>query len=552
MTLHTFDKRMEDRGAITAAVVLFYSALAVFFTWPLATDLSTRVIAHFDPPFSAWRLARVVHNMSSGGPLFDGEIFWPAQQTLAYSDAMLVQAVLAWPLLAAGLTPLAVLNLLTMAGVAGSATAAYVLARRLTGSTGGALVAGLVFAFAPYRRDHLQHLELQWALWTPLAFWAWHRTLDGGRARDGLLCAAFVLLQLLSCVYYGLFLVVAMAVVCPLTLVLRRDRLGPSALGGLAAGAAVVVLVAAAYQRPYAVARDLVGERDLDETAGYSARASSYLAATPDNLLYGARTKALGDNERRLFPGITPIAFSIVALVPPAQPVALIYGVATAVAWEASLGTSGHIYPLLRAGLPPFRSVRAPARFATIVLLGLSVLTAFGLARTARMATGRVVTLAAGALLILEYSNTPLSVQWIPRERPDVYTWISGQPKQVTLELPVPRMSELPLHDAFYMYAQTWHWHPLANGYSGHYTQAYLDLLDALTGFPDKQSSDAMSRTGIQRVILHRDLFRPGEYARIVAALDGHPDYNLLTTTTDHMGEARVYVFLPGLGSTPQ
>jgi hypothetical protein len=92
----------------------------------------------------------------------------------------------------------------------------------------------------------------------------------------------------------------------------------------------------------------------------------------------------------------------------------------------------------------------------------------------------------------------------------------------------------------------------LANGYSGHYTQAYLDLLDALTGFPDKQSSDAMSRTGIQRVILHRDLFRPGEYARIVAALDGHPDYHLLTTTTDHMGEARVYVFLPGLGSTPQ
>ena len=176
------------------------------FTWPLAPDLSTRLVAHFDPPFSAWRLARVVHNVSEGRPLFDGEIFWPARQTLAYSDAMLAQAVLAWPLLASGLTPLAVLNVLTLAGVAGSATAAYVLARRLSGHTGGALVAGLVFAFAPYRRDHLQHVELQWALWTPLALWAWHRALDGGRARDGLLCAAFVLLQLLSCIYYGVFL----------------------------------------------------------------------------------------------------------------------------------------------------------------------------------------------------------------------------------------------------------------------------------------------------------------------------------------------------------
>ena len=219
-----------------AAVGLFYSALTVCFTWPLAPDLSTRLVAHFDPPFSAWRLARVVHNVSEGRPLFDGEIFWPARQTLAYSDAMLAQAVLAWPLLASGLTPLAVLNVLTLAGVAGSATAAYVLARRISGHTGGALVAGLVFAFAPYRRDHLQHLELQWALWTPLALWAWHRALDGGRARDGLLCAAFVLLQMLSCIYYGVFLAVALTVIGPLTLVWRRGRLKCGALGGLAAG----------------------------------------------------------------------------------------------------------------------------------------------------------------------------------------------------------------------------------------------------------------------------------------------------------------------------
>ncbi len=332
---HTSDTRNEDRAAISAAagrprsssvkrgaaVALFYSALTVCFTWPLAPDLSTRVIAHFDPPFSAWRLARVVHNVSNGLPLFDGEIFWPARQTLAFSDAMLAQAVLAWPLLATGFTPLAVLNVLTLAGVAGSATAAYVLARRLTGHTGGALVAGLVFAFAPYRRDHLQHIELQWALWTPLALWAWHRALDGGRARDGLLCAAFVLLQLLSCIYYGVFLAVAMAVICPLTLIWRRGRLGRGALGGLVAGAVVVAVAAAAYYRPYALARELVGERDLDETARYSADASSYLAATPDNLLYGALTESLGANEKRLFPGITPIALSIVALIPPVPPV---------------------------------------------------------------------------------------------------------------------------------------------------------------------------------------------------------------------------------------
>ena len=534
-----------------AAVVAFYSALTVFFTWPLAPDLSSRVIAHFDPPFSAWRLARLVHNARGREPLFDGEIFWPARQTLAYSDATLVQAVFAWPLLAAGLTPLAALNLLTLAGVAGSATAAYVLARRLTGSTGAALVAGLVFAFAPYRRDHLKHLELQWALWTPLALWAWHRALDGGRARDGLLCAAFVLLQLLSSIYYGMFLAIAMAVICPLTLAWRRGRMGRGAIAGLIAGAVVVAVVAAAYHRPYALARELVGERDPAETARYSADASSYLAATPDNLLYGELTKSLGDNEKFLFPGITPIVLSIVAVIPPVQPVALIYGAAMLVAWDASLGPSGRIFPLLRTWLPAFRVVRAPARFATIVLLGMSILTAIGLTRIARMVSGRFVMLAAGAVLVLEFSTTPLTVQRIPRERPHLYTWLSEQPPQVTLELPVPPPTFLPLHDAFYMYAQTWHWQPLANGYSGHYSRAYMDLLHALVGFPDERSSEAMARTGIQRVILHRDLFRAGEYAPIIKALDADPDYHLVTIETDHMGEARVYAFLPGLGPTP-
>lgn len=533
-----------------AAVVLFYSIVTVWFTWPLAPGLATRVVAHFDPPFSAWRLARVVHNAREGHPLFDGEIFWPAPLTLAYSDAMLAQATVAWPLLAVGLPPLAAANLLTMASIVGSAAAAYVLARRLSGSTGAAVVAGLVFAFAPYRRDHVQHLELQAALWTPLALWAWHRVLDRGGARDGLLCAAFVLLQLLSSLYYGLFLGIALAVICPLTLIARRGGLGRDALGGLAVGLFIVAAVAAAYQRPYALAREWVGERDLAETARYSADPSSYLAATPDNVLYGTITSALGENEKRLFPGLTPLALSVAALVPSPTSVALIYGASTIVAWDASLGTSSRVYPLLRQWLPPFRSVRAPARFAMVVLLGLSVLTTIGLSRLAKRFPrhGVVLTTIAAGLVIMEYAPTPLVVQTIPTEPPPLYKWLNEQPRQVTLELPVPLAGALPLHDTFYMYAQTWHWQPLANGYSGYYPKAYIDLLEALAGMPDARSSRAMEHTGVQLVILHRELFPAGQYEPLVKALEIYPDYHLLRVTTDHIGEARVYAFLPGFG----
>ena len=52
----------------------------------------------------------------------------------------------------------------------------------------------------------------------------------------------------------------------------------------------------------------------------------------------------------------------------------------------------------------------------------------------------------------------------------------------------VPLPTALPLHDAFFMYAQTWHWQPLANDYSGSYPKEYLHLPKALAGLPDAES----------------------------------------------------------------
>ena len=156
--------------------------------------------------------------------------------------------------------------MLTLVGLVTSAFFAYLLAARLTGHRGAAVVAGLVFAFSSYRRVHLPHLELQWAQWMPLAFWAWHRLLDTGRMRDGLLCAGAVLLQLLSSLYYAMFLAIGLAVVGAVTLIARRGRLAAPALVGLCGGAVIAAGVAISYAQPYAYARARVGDRSIEET----------------------------------------------------------------------------------------------------------------------------------------------------------------------------------------------------------------------------------------------------------------------------------------------
>ena len=58
----------------------------------------------------------------------------------------------------------------------------------------------------PYRVEHFEHLELQWTCFIPLSFWAVHKAFDQLSFVYGLLAGVLVWLQLIACVYYGVFL----------------------------------------------------------------------------------------------------------------------------------------------------------------------------------------------------------------------------------------------------------------------------------------------------------------------------------------------------------
>ena len=204
-------------------------AMAVLVTWPQALSLSGTFAAHVDSYFSTWRLMWIAHALKTDPRhLFDTNIFYPSTGTLAYSDATLLQGLIATPFLWAGVSPILMYNLLLLAGYVGSGVAMFVLVRYLTGQRGAALVAAAVFTLAPYRTEHFMHLEMQWAMWIPLAFWALHRAVDAGDGagarRWGALSGLFIGLQVLSCVYYGVFLALTLLVFVPVLLAFHLLR----------------------------------------------------------------------------------------------------------------------------------------------------------------------------------------------------------------------------------------------------------------------------------------------------------------------------------------
>jgi hypothetical protein len=502
-------------------VAALFIVLTGVMTWPQVRVLATHAPEHQDVFFNLWRLRWVHHALTTEpAKLFNGNQFHPEQRVLAYSDAMLVEGVAAAPALGAGLRPVLVHNLLLLGAMALSGIGMFYLARKVSGSEAGGVVAGMIFAFAPYRFEHVMHMELQWAIWMPWAFWALQRTLETGSAKHGVATGVFIALQMLSSIYYGIFLGLLLGLVASLQLIPLARRSAVRVIAALAAGAIVALCASWLYGRPYAAASTRVGTRAEHEVRMFSAKPRSYLSATESNLLYGDSYR--GAAERRLFPGVLPLVLAMIGLlliVPSSATVAyLIGGVA---AFELSLGMNGVLYPFLYKHVVIFQGLRAPARASIFCLLFLGVLAARGHAaladavpRPARL----ILAFCLPAVLMLEYWVAPLHLVPYPNDPPPLYSWLARQPVGIVAEFPMPRPYRLPGEDARYAYMSTFHWMRLVNGYSGYYPPSYLLRIDQVEGFPDEQSVGQLRRDGVRYVIVHATGYEPGEYGRVLAA----------------------------------
>jgi hypothetical protein len=530
----------------TLAALVLFTGLTVLMTWPQARQLGTHAADHHDVYFNMWRLTWMAHALGSAPTtFFDGNIFHPERRALTFSDAMPLEGFVAAPLLWAGVRRVLVHNVLLLGAIITSGVAMFVLVRHLTASASAAVVAGIIFAFAPYRFDHYMHMELQWAVWMPLAFWAVHRTIDSGRLRHGLQAGAFAVLQMLSSVYYGIFLGIVLAIGTGLLLLGLRGPRAVRAAGALAAGGASAALLCAVYAQPYLATKSTVGGRPGSEIIRYSARASDYLRATPDNLMYGEGPADVGLSERRLFPGLVPIVLALVALLlrPPHRD-ALLYLVVLLVAFEMSLGFRGYSYRFLYEHLSIFGGLRAPARFGIVVLMCLAVLAGYGyaaLSDSLPAAGRRVLAALIPCALLLEYRVAPLPLVPYDNAAPPIYVLLAALPRGVVAEFPMPTPRGLPGPDAFYTYMSTFHWRPLVNGYSGFYPSSYLTRLNDVRRFPDARSIEVLRRAGVSYVIVHLSFYEAEHGTALLVAINTEGELRYLGHLSDGRGTAVAY-----------
>ena len=500
----------------TGTLALFL-LLAVIHTWPLASAPATLSRNdNADTVLNEWILTWVTHQITRDpGHLFDANIFHPERRTLAFSEHMLVPALLSAPVSWLGGSPVLAYNLILILGFALTGWAMCLLIETWTGDRYAGILAGCLTAFNAHTLTRLPHLQAHHFEFLPLALLALDGVLQRGRLRDALSLSLWFTLQALCSVYLLVFSAVALVggvLARPADWMGRRFR---HTVPLLVLAALLAAVASAPFLIPYYLVNDELGfERQLDEVAELSASPRSYVSTAANLYLWLCGPDVYGD-DANLFLGAVGIAFLGVALstsVAFRDRRARMLLAATVAGIALSFGPRWPLYGWLYEVFPLMQAIRVAERFGQLALMAGAGLAGFGLATLRRRWRARAkvpgavlaaVTVTLIGLANLEALRAPFAYTpfaGIPR----VYDVLANQPDAVVVEFPFYPAGSVS-NNARYMLASTRHFKPLLNGYSGFLPQSYRRNAVALQNFPDAGSLAVLRATGVSHVVVHTD-----------------------------------------------
>lgn len=555
---------------------LLYLALTLAFLWPLPLHLRSATISADSPDIwiHLWWMWQVREAILSGqNPYETVRVFHPTGAPLYLMGQDMLTALLSIPF--QGFLGLVLTyNLLTIAATVFTVWTATLLAFEVTGSRPGAIVAGVIFGFAPLQATFLNLGQMEYVNlgFLPLAVLFLLRLRRDLRPRTAVIGGVCAVLTLLSSWYQALFLLLFVALyalyeLLPLVWGRRWGELRAFVLGLIIWGGTLVVLAS-----PVLIpAIRLAANSSFAVTSRFNISYSSIDILDPFrpnrlNPLFGAAREtvvsALGyvtillsllgvwrARRRGLFWAIMIVVFYLLALGP-----------------YLKVGTQQWYLPFLPYnilyGLPLGNIARVPSRFLILITLAQSILAAYAVAWLVAWLTVRLpgraalVRVAVPALIA-----TLVLVEVFPAPR--VLAQTAVEPIYAQLRAGPPgAVYELPYDDrALAMYRATVHERPLIGGYVSRPVPYPLlngvpviadlrnrpdSLLSDLAGpdiieqpAPIDQAVAMLDTYAIRYVILRRDAGIPADQlAKLVAYLERLLPAGLITYD---VGPIRIY-----------
>jgi hypothetical protein len=521
---------MRFRGVAEAAmVVTAATVIACIFTYPYIINFSTagRIDTN-DGRWSIWVVSWVAHALTTDpGSIFHANIFYPHDNTLAFSEGNFVGGAMAIPAWLLTNNPYAAHNFFFIASFVLSSVATYFLVRHLLGDWRAAAIAGILFAYSPFafaRQAHSQLLMIGVLPWAMLAF---HRFVDRVSVARAIELGVVLWLAGLACAYYGIFAGGLVALGTVMFAVSRELWRRPSYWAHVALAAAVCVGLTAPFFWPYLRMQDTTGfARPLD--GSYSANVAAWLISSAWAHRWWA--PYLSGASEVLFPGIMATVLGIWgAFIWRHKDVAWFYIIAAVIAFWTTFGPKAGLYTVFYYTIPVFSFLRAPSRTGIVVTLCLVVLATPALLRLMDLRKGPpsrtrfgdtgLVFAVLFALAVADTYRAPLRMREAP-PLPNVYRTLARLPRGPLIELPFWSDRIAYHRHAEYMLDSTYHWQPLINGYSDHIPQDFRDNALPLSGFPSRDAFAILERSQARYVVAHLNLMDAQSRESLIDRLD--------------------------------
>lgn len=557
-----------------------YTALTVWFTWPLAATSGDRLpctnpsSCTYDTPYSAWAVSWVSRALATAPSTLAGaNIYHPARNALFYGPAGFGAVPFAMPVFAATGNAATAINVAFLSCTALTATALHWVAWRWTASTLAGFVAAWTF------------LVNRWFLWgfvataphlaaiqyLPLIVFLAARPLAGWPAALGLL--SLITLQCLTDPAYA-----APAVLVPLG-VLALSRIARPARRPEGWRLVAVLAAAVVLQVPVLAGWASVRANDPDFAEQTVWKLHPLLAAEFANVPPTDLSRLLWSGGGATTTPPTATAPPILGLIALGALVAVVRrrrgadGRDLAAAWRhgafwtvlgivislspiATMGAAGRVVLpqslLVPTGL--YEVIRRPDRLGVAAMIGLCLLAGIAFAEIARaLAASRIGARQQGALTIataalvaaLAHRIPPSGSAPLPLHYPTRPVAPTSAELLRALRAGDGPLLELPAFDstkdrpdprrnAEAMYRSTLHWRPLVNGYSSYFPDGFLARMRSTLLLPERSALQAIAcETGLQTIVVDVRADAPGRVAwmrarkapppglRLVAAIPG-------------------------------
>jgi hypothetical protein len=493
-----------------SASLAFFLLLAIVHTWPLAERPAVHSrVDNGDYNLNVWAVDWVARTLPTDpAHLFDGNIFYPAKRTLAYSEPLILQGLLAIPFTWSGVPAVATHNLVVLLGFALTGWAFALLVHRRTGSWLAGLIAGSAVAFNAHHLVRITHVQALHLELVPLVFVALDRLVVTGRLRYAAWTGALVAAQAAASIYLLVF--TAWAAACAwLARVHEWRGRGTRTVIGIAVAVAAFVLLLLPILWPYAaLARGQGMLRTLEETQRCTAGWEDYLF-TGSRLHFDAWSRRFSIGNDALFPGIIVTLLAGWALVADRGRDARVRMWAAAALGSVLLSVLPHLpgFPWLHERVPLLGAIRCYSRAGQMALVALGVLAGFGTAIALRRMRSPRAAAAAGIVLLILVNGEALRAPLVYQEFggiPQAYRILRDEPHAIVAEMPFYGGPAI-FDNSIYMVYATYHRHPILNGYSGFAPTGFGALAEVMFSFPEARALEAMRKLGVTHVVVHRN-----------------------------------------------